>query len=333
VAIGAMAGGALTSRAGISFWLALPIGALVCAIVAMVVGLPALRIRGLFLGVVTLAFASAVSLLLFDERYFGWLKPTSIRRPTLLFLDFEDERSMYYLTLGFLALVVVLVVSLRRSRAGRVLIALRENEKDVQAFGINVVRTKLAAFAVSGFICGLAGVLFAHHQRGVSETAFTPAASVDVLVYAIIGGVGSVAGGILGAAFQSVVTLFPLNDPTLVFFLNQQFGVIIILFLAPGGLAAIAYAFRDAIFRIVAQRRQIVVPALMADYDPAIAERQLIPLGEEEPDTGLGALDRPKSYQLDSVLYARRSADEDGPRAPDERSALGAAARSASAED
>ncbi|MGH2758204.1 MAG: ABC transporter permease, partial [Actinomycetota bacterium] len=98
VAIGAMAGGALTSRADISFWLALPIGAIVCAFVALVVGLPALRIRGLFLAVVTLAFSSAVSLLLFDERYFGWLEPENIRRPTLLFLDFEDERSMYYLS-------------------------------------------------------------------------------------------------------------------------------------------------------------------------------------------------------------------------------------------
>src|SRR5207247_5266364 len=140
----------------------LPIGAIITTVVALILGLPALRIRGLFLAVVTLAFSAAVAALLFDERYFGWLQPTNIRRPTLLFVDFEDERSMYYLCLAFLVLTILLITVLRRSRAGRVMIAMRENENDVQAFGINVVRTKLAAFALAGFICGVAGVLFAH---------------------------------------------------------------------------------------------------------------------------------------------------------------------------
>ncbi|MGH2759822.1 MAG: branched-chain amino acid ABC transporter permease, partial [Actinomycetota bacterium] len=333
VAIGAMAGGALTSRADISFWLALPIGAIVCAVVALVVGLPALRIRGLFLAVVTLAFASAVSLLLFDERYFGWLEPENIRRPTLLFLDFEDERSMYYLSVVFLAVIIFVIASLRRSRPGRVLIAMRENENDLQAMGINVVRTKLSAFALSGFLCGVAGVLFAHHQRAVSDTAFSPQASIDVLVYGIIGGIGSVTGGLLGSAFQSIIELFPLSDPVLQFFLNQQFGVIIILFLAPGGLAAMAYAMRDSIFRIVAQRQQIVVPSLMAEYDPEVAERQLIPLGEAEDETEMAVLGSRKSYRLRSELYAKAGGDGGGSRAPDDRSALSAAARRAAGED
>ena len=83
----------------------MPIAAIVTAAVALVIGLPALRIRGLFLGVVTLAFANAVFLVLFSDRYFGWLQPENMRRPTLLLLDFEDERSMYYLCLAFLVLV------------------------------------------------------------------------------------------------------------------------------------------------------------------------------------------------------------------------------------
>jgi branched-chain amino acid transport system permease protein len=333
VAVGAMAGGALTSRADISFWFALPIGAIVCAVVALIVGLPALRIRGLFLAVVTLAFASAVSLLLFDERYFGWLEPENIRRPTLLFLDFEDERSMYYLSILFLALVIFVIASLRRSRPGRVLIAMRENENDLQAMGINVVRTKLSAFALSGFLCGLAGVLFAHHQRAVSETAFTPQASIDVLVYGIIGGIGSVTGGLLGSALQSVIDLFPLSDPILQFFANQQFLVIIVLFLAPGGLAAMFYAMRDSIYRIVAQRQQIVVPSLMADYDPAVIERQLIPLGEAEDDPGVAAIESGASYRLESGLYTKADGERGRLRAPDDSSALTAAAQRAAGED
>jgi branched-chain amino acid transport system permease protein len=333
VAVAAMAGGALTSRAGWSFWLALPIGAVISALIAVIVGLPALRIRGLFLGVVTLAFATAVSILVFDERYFGWLEPRDIRRPTLLFVDFEDERSMYYLVLGFLVLVIALVVTLRRSRPGRVLIALRENENDLQAFGINVVRTKLAAFALSGFICGLAGVLFAHHQRAVSETAFAAQASLDVFIYAVIGGLGSVTGALLGAGLQAVVQLFPISDPTVAFFLNPQFGLLVILFIMPAGLAGIAFAARDAIYRIVATRRQIVVPSLMADFDPAVLERQLIPLGESDEDGGLAASGVRRGYRLRSTLYRAEEASDGRRRAPDDRAALGLAASKVSAEE
>ncbi len=330
VAIGAMVGGAMTSRLGLSFWLALPTGAVVAALVAIIVGLPALRIRGLFLAVVTLAFASAVSVVLFDERYFGWLEPRDMRRPTLFFIDFEDERSMYYLALVFLVLVVLLIVTLRRSRAGRVLIALRENENDLQAFGINLVRTKLSAFALSGFICGLAGVLFAHHQRAVSETAFAAGASINLFIFAIIGGVSSVTGALLGSTMQSVVELFPLTDPTLAFFLTPQFALLGILYIMPGGLAGLAYAARDSIFRIVATRRQIVVPSLMADYDPAVVERQLIPLGEPADDV---AGDAGEPYRLASDLYQADVADGGRRGAPDERSVLGAAAARAAAEE
>jgi branched-chain amino acid transport system permease protein len=333
VAIGAMVGGAVTSRAGLSFWLALPIGAIITTIVALGVGLPALRIRGLFLAVVTLAFASAVSTLLFDERYFPWLQPRNIRRPTLLWFDFEDERSMYYLCLAFLVLTVLLIVSLRRSRTGRVMIALRENENDVQAFGINVIRTKLAVFALSGFICGVAGVLLAHHQRAVGQTAFGPQVSIDVFVFAVIGGVGSVSGALLGSTFQTLSQIFPIGDPILQFFLNASFGLLVILYLAPGGLAAVFYAMRDSIFRIVAQRRQIVVPSLMADYDPAIVERQLVPLGEGTEGSGLEALDPQSRYRLRSALYKESELTTDGRGAPDDRSALGAAAQRAAGED
>jgi branched-chain amino acid transport system permease protein len=333
VAVGAMVGGAMTSRLDLSFWLALPTGAVIAALVAILIGLPALRIRGLFLAVVTLAFAVTTSLVLFDERYFGWLEPREIRRPTLPFIDFEDERSMYYLAVAFLALIVLLIVTLRRSRPGRVMIALRENENDLQAFGINVVRTKLAAFALSGFICGLAGVLFAHHQRAVSETAFGAEASVQLFVFAIIGGVSSVTGALLGSAFQSIVQLFPFSDPTLQFFFTAEFGLLLILYILPSGLSGLAYAARDSIYRIVATRRQLVVPALMADYDPVIVERQLIPLAEAPPDTGLAALTEPRPYQLESMLYGADDKTRDRRRAPDDSSALGAAAERASARD
>ena len=325
VAIGALAGGALTSRAGISFWLAVPICAILVAALALVIGLPALRIRGLFLGVVTLAFASAVAQVMFSDRYFGWLQPENIRRPTLLLIDFEDERSMYYLCLAFLVLMVALVLTLRRGRPGRVMIALRESEANLQAFGISVVKTKLAAFALSGFLCGIAGVLYAHHQRAVGQLAFTAQASVTIFVFAVVGGVGSVSGGILGAAFQAAANSLPKDDPILSFFFNEGVGLIALLYIAPGGLTAIAYALRDSILRIIAQRRQIVVPSLFADVDPAVLEQKLIPLGDPLERTGLASLSLKHAYRLDSGLYAEaRTTSDQG--APDEREVLGAVA-------
>jgi branched-chain amino acid transport system permease protein len=322
VAVGALTGAAITSRADLSFWLAIPVCAVVVAGVAIVIGLPALRIQGLFLGVITLAFANAVSMVMFEERYFPWLQPgDDLRRPTLLLLDFEDERSMYYLALFFLGLMIALVLTLRRSRPGRLMIALRENELDLQAFGVNVVRTKLAAFALSGFICGIAGVLYAHHQRAVEQLAFLPQLSIDAFVYAIIGGLGSIAGALFGAAFGSMVELFPSNDPILGFFVNAGFGLLVVLYLFPGGLSGWLFRMRDSIYRIVAQRRQIVVPSLFADIDPAILEQQLVPLAEA-PDVSRAATMGPaEGYRLQSSLYRDTHVVEQG--APDERAVMG----------
>ena len=93
VAVGAVVAGALTARVGLSFWLAVPLAAAFTAAFAVAVGLPALRIRGLFLAVTTFAFAVAVRSLLFEPRYFAWLLPGAVERPTLFFFDFGDERS------------------------------------------------------------------------------------------------------------------------------------------------------------------------------------------------------------------------------------------------
>ncbi len=322
LAVGALTAGAITSRAGLSFWLAVPIAAIVTAAVALVIGLPALRIRGLFLGVVTLAFANAVFLVLFSDRYFEWLQPENMRRPTLLLLDFEDERSMYYLCLVFLVLVLVVVTTLRRSRPGRLMIGLRENEQELQSFGISVTRTKLAAFALSGFLCGIAGALFAHHQRAVDQLAFTPDASINTFVFGVIGGIGSMTGALLGGGYLIGWEFLPKSDPIFAFLFDRGVGLIAILYIAPGGLAGLLYAMRDSVLRIVAQRRQLVVPALFADIDPAVLEQQLIPLREPAETAGLSAPSSRTAYRLRQSMY--KEADmATGEGAPDERAILG----------
>jgi branched-chain amino acid transport system permease protein len=324
VAVAAVVGGALTSRVGLPFWVALVIVPFFTAAFTVVIGIPALRIRGLFLAVATFAFAIAVQAALFQEKYFDWLLPTSIDRPTLFFFDFEDGRSMYYLDLAALTFAVFLIVVLRRSRPGRVLIGLRDNENNLRSFGIDPTRMRLAAFAISGFLCGLSGVMLAHHNRAVTSGDFSAQLSIDVFLYAVVGGVGSVTGVLLGALYYALQRL--ITHPLWAFVIGPT-GVLLILYVAPGGLAAIVTSIRDGVLKIVAQRRQMIVPALFADIDPAALEHQLIPLAEPIPGAGLQALPVDMRYAAESGLYGTRGAGKEAERSRDEEAkALGAAA-------
>jgi branched-chain amino acid transport system permease protein len=330
VGVGAVVGGALTSRVGVPFWFAVPITVAVTAAVAVVVGLPALRIKGLFLLVTTFAFAVAVSATLFNTRYFGWLLPEQVDRPTLFFFNFEDERSMYYLCVAGLAISILAVVNLRRSRIGRLLIAMRESEANVQAFGISVVRMKMLAFAISGGMAGFAGILFAHHQRGVSAASFAPNGSVGVFIAAVIGGVSSPGGALLGASYTQIIQELSQGNELIRVIFSGAFPILI-LFLAPGGLISLVNSARDSVLRVIAQRRRIVVPSLFADYDPDALARQLIPFGDPDPNSGLAAIPSDRRYMLRSELYkgkGERIIDRLGPKQESrEAVAMGAAAR------
>jgi len=303
-AIGAVAGGALTSKVGVPFWFAVPMASVITAGFAVLVGLPALRIRGLFLLVSTFSFALAVNSVVLNDRYFGSILPKDVRRPTLFFLDFDDERSMYYLTLGALVLSIVVVLNLRKSRLGRLLIATRENEANVQAFGVPLLRTKLLAFATSGALAGLAGAIYVHQQRGINVEAFALDKSVQLFLLAVVGGVTSVGGAMLGAAYFSIFDyLFPNNVIAQVL---QPFSVLLVLYSVPGGLASILNKVRDSVLRIIAQRRQLVVPSLFADIDPEALRQRLIPLSEPDQQGGLASLPSDQRYALASELYIGR---------------------------
>jgi branched-chain amino acid transport system permease protein len=303
-AIGAVIGGALTARVGIPFWFAVPIAAGVTAGCAALVGLPALRIRGLFLAVTTFALAFAVRGALFSHRYFGWLLPKgdNVKRPTLFFLDFGDERSMYFLCVAALVVVLVIVTNLRRSRFGRLLIAMRDSEANVQSFGVSVVRLKISAFAMSGAIAGFAGAVFVHQQQGLNGGSFEANTSLQVFILAVLGGITSPAGALLGSAYGQIVQYF-LSGNVIVAALLAFGGPLVLVYLAPGGLISVITKLRDAGLRIIAQRRQLVVPSLFADYDPEALEARLIPLADPAIDAGLGVLSHDDPFTLASDLY------------------------------
>lgn len=306
-AVGGVLAASMTARVGIPFWFAVPIATIAAGLFAALVGIPALRVKGLFLAAPTLALAFALGAILFEERYFGWLLPKGgVDRPQLFLLDFTDNRSMYYLCVVCLVGAMLVVANLRRSRFGRLLIALRENEANVQAFGVSAVRMKITAFAISGALAGFAGAVFVHQQQGVSGGTFGGQASLDAFVFTVLGGISSPFGAVLGSILYFVFNQFRSDNQFLTLIigtLQQGGGTLLVLAVAPAGLVSIFVRVRDSILRIIAQRRQIIVPSLFADYDPEALERRLIPLGENISGSGLEALGYASTFRIESELY------------------------------
>jgi branched-chain amino acid transport system permease protein len=238
-------------------------GVVVAALVALVIGLPALRIRGPFLAVTTLAFGVTSATYFFKDRYFPWFVEPRIDRPVLLDrLSLDKPWQIYALCLIALFGVAAGASALRRSHTGRVLVAVRDNEVAAEAAGINVTRMKLLAFVISGAIAGFAGVLFVLHQKGFNTDSFNADASILLFSMVVIGGLGSLPGVILGAVYIRGVQFFLPPQWAL---LASGIGILFLLIFLPEGLGGLMYRFRDAYLRWVARRRNILVPSLVAD--------------------------------------------------------------------
>jgi branched-chain amino acid transport system permease protein len=263
VGVGGLVGAILIGKSHLPFAFALLGGGATGAVVAMVLGLTALRVRGLYLAVVTLAFAIDTTTLVLDHSHLGKYAPTRVGRPVILFVKTEDNRAFYYLCLLALIAAWYAAVGLRRSRTGRVLIAMRDNERAAQAFGVNLVRTRLVTFALSGFMAAAAGVLFVAHERALDAPSFGPDASVQIFLTAVIGGLGSIPGALLGAVYFAIVN-FTVHGALGRLFASS-IGVLVVLYAFPGGLGAMAYSLRDSVLRRIAIRRRIWVPSLLAD--------------------------------------------------------------------
>ena len=264
---GAAVAGNMAGRHHSDFFVTLVVAGLVGAGTAVIIGLPALRISGMYLALTTLAFAITVQQYFLSRHYFGGFLPTQrqvIERPYLYGrYSLSGDRAFYYACLAALALCLVSVRALRRGRTGRIIIAVRENRKGAQAYGIAAARTKLWAFAVSGFWAAVAGALFAYHEGAVDNRAFVPDFSLTLLIVLVIGGVTSLPGAILGTIYIGILKYGDLSNGAQL--LATGIGALVLLYVFPGGLAQIFYGIRDAMLRVVAQRKGIVVPSLLAD--------------------------------------------------------------------
>ncbi|TFH14274.1 MAG: hypothetical protein E4H05_09695, partial [Acidimicrobiales bacterium] len=202
VAIGAAVSAKCTITWNVDITLALLAGGAAGAAAALVVGLPALRLRGLYLAVTTLVFALAVNSWFLNRQFFGWIPQKRVERlPLFGRIDISTPTRFYVFTLVVLALVFAALRGVRHSRTGRAIVALRENELAAQAFSVSPVPIKLTAFTLSGAVAGVAGGLFVHLSQSFDLSSYTAQESLNVFTAAVVGGLGSLFGGVLGAVF------------------------------------------------------------------------------------------------------------------------------------
>ena len=265
--VGSLTASAIGYKLHADFFLTLLAAGVAGAMVAVLIGLPALRIQGLYLAVVTLAFGISVQVFLLSPDHFGSLLPQGIDqipRPKLYGrFSINGPRAFYFVCLTFLVLALLSARAVRRSRVGRVLIASRDNERGAASYGVSVPMARLTAFTISGFWAAIGGALFTYQAQTVNQGDFRPDISLLLLTIVVLGGVTSLPGAMLGTVFIGVLKYGGLSQAAQL--LASGLGVLLVLMFWPGGVAQAYYGARDALLRRIADRHHLVVPSLVAD--------------------------------------------------------------------
>jgi branched-chain amino acid transport system permease protein len=252
-AIGAAVVGWTSTDQGADLFGGLVVAAVVGAAAAALIGIPASRLRGLSLAVVTFAFSLATTSYLLNDEFFDWVPTDRVpRRPLLGGLEVSTPTEVFLLALAVLVLVAVGVRGVRNGRPGRAAVALRDNDRAAEAFGVPAPRVRLATYALSGAIAALAGGLFVHHQQAFDANSYAPVQNLAVFTMVVVGGLTSVIGAFLGALFLLGTQWFLPDDWQI---LASGIGVLLVLWLVPGGLATVPFALRDRALRTLARRR------------------------------------------------------------------------------
>ena len=197
---------AVMVNAGVPFPIALACAGLIAAAVGVVVGLPALRVKGIYLGMATLAFGFIVEEGLARwESVTGGNKGLMVNPPAFFGWTLDSTNQFYFLCLVVCVLSTLGIVNLMRSSTGRAFVAIRDSEISAQSMGIHLARYKTLSFALSAALAGLGGALYAHKIQFLSPEQFSIIQSIDLLLMVVIGGLGSIHGAFLGAAFLIVM--------------------------------------------------------------------------------------------------------------------------------
>ncbi len=252
--VGAYTSAILATRLGLSFWLTIPFAGLVAALAGLVIGIPSLRVKGLYLCIATLA-----AQFIFEFIFVHWESMTQgitgihVPPPRIGSFEFATEKDFYWITLFFVVLGVGYARNLIRSRMGRAFVAIRDRDLSAEIIGINLFKYKLSSFAISSFYAGVAGALWVTFLKVVTPDHFPFILSIQYLAMIIVGGLGSILGSIFGAIFitltpellnhlsEIVKAYAPGHEEIFVPMKEVIFGLLIVLFLIfePRGLAEI----------------------------------------------------------------------------------------------
>ena len=261
MAIGAYASVLLVMRAGLSFWLALPIAGVMSAIIAVMVGYPILRIKGLYFALVTFCFSQVVVLVISNWSFLGGAigifnipHPNPVRFLGVT-VDFLSKVPYYYLILVMVFIAMLVMTRLHVSRFGRIFTSIAENDSLAESIGINVTRHKVLAFAIGCFFAGLGGSIYAHYFSYLDPGMFGVWKSIELVLAVVIGGVISPVGPVIGAAFLTVLSEILRG--------TEEFGplllaivLFVVVFTLPRGLSSLPEQVRAWIVQFSKKRSE-----------------------------------------------------------------------------
>lgn len=238
--IGAYTSALLTTHFNIPIGIAMAGAGIVSALASLLLGLPTMRLKGMYFAVATLAFGEVVYQLIVNwTNVTGGTKGVKgIPSPEMFGLSLRSYGSYYYIVLIVLVLSIILTRNLIASRPGRAMLAIRENDIAAEAMGVNITLYKLVAFMVSAFFAGIAGALYAHEVHYISPETFAGSESSAVLAMMVVGGIGSIPGSILGGMALTILPelLRSFGNVRLVIY---GAAVVAIIIFAPKGLGGL----------------------------------------------------------------------------------------------
>jgi branched-chain amino acid transport system permease protein len=207
MAVGAYSSAYLTVKLGLPFWFALPASGVLTSVSGILIGIPALRLRGLYLAIATMAFSFIV-----EEVVLNWESVTNgangikLSPPSIGPLVLDTDRRVYYFILAITLAMFWAAKNITRSSLGRAFIAIRDSETAAETMGVNLSIYKTIAFIISAFYTGIAGSLFAHFLKYISPSNFTLFDSIGFIIMILVGGTGTLLGSVYGAIF---ITFLP----------------------------------------------------------------------------------------------------------------------------
>lgn len=213
LAVGAYTAAMLATRHGMPFWICIPAGGVVAAFVGLLVGLPSARVKGIYLAIATIA---AQFIIEWCINHIDWIAGHSdstvlVPAPSLFGWSLTTPTQKYYVVLTLAVICIIAGLNVARSRIGRAFIAIRDREIAADIMGVDVIRYKLLAFALSSFFAGMGGAMWAYYLGIANYEMFTIVISIEYVAMIIIGGLGSIIGAVFGAAFV-VLLPFVLSD-------------------------------------------------------------------------------------------------------------------------